>query len=166
MAEHKAKGKRCTECFSVIPKEASVCRYCSTRIEGIKCPDCASYCRPEAKLCKWCGKTLKRPKALTLTKPLEIKSTFLGILLSKGSFLPQKSKFTKNKIIVSTPGFLGLTRNDEEIPWEKVAGFQHKDGIFWDAIWIETRGQTAASIWGLEKEDALRIKGLLQNLEK
>ena len=74
--------------------------------------------------------------------------------------------FSKDKILISTPGKFGLTRNDEEILWEKVAGFQHKDGIFWDTIWIETRGQTAASIWGLNKQDATEIKKLLQRLEK
>ena len=159
-------GKRCTECLSVIPKEASVCRYCARRIEGTKCPDCASFCKPEAKVCKWCGKALETLRGLKLAKPIEIESTFFGILLSKGSLLPQRAVFSKEKIVVSTPGFFGLTRNDEEILWEKVAGFQHKDGIIWDTIWIETRGQTAASILGLKKGDAVKIKNLLQRLEK
>ena len=166
MAEKKATGKRCSECLSVIPKEASICRYCGTRIEGVKCPSCASFCKSEAKKCKWCGQALGKSRGLNLAKPLEIESTFFGILLSKGSFLPQRAKFSQDKIIVSTPGFFGLTRNDEQILWEKVAGFQHKDGIIWDTIWIETRGQTAASIWGLKKEDAVRIKTLLQKLEQ
>ncbi len=74
--------------------------------------------------------------------------------------------FSSEKIIIATPGFLGLTQNNEEILWEKIAGFQHKDGIFWDTIWIETRGQSSAQISGLLKADSSKIRGILQKLEK
>ena len=161
-----AEGKKCLECLSVIPKEANICRYCGTRVEGIKCSDCASFCKSEAKVCKWCGKTLQRMKGLKLVKPMQIVSSFWGTLLLRHSFLPQQAVFSHDKITVSTPGFLGLTRNDEEILWEKVAGFEHKDGIIWDTVWIETRGQTRTCITGLKKDDALRVKTLLQRLEK
>ena len=161
-----AEGKRCFECLSIIPKQANVCRYCGSRVEGVECPDCKSISRHEAIVCKFCGKSFKKKQGVRLIKPMEIESTFWGTLLTRVSFLPQRVIFSRDKIIVSTPGFFGLTRNDEEILWEKVAGFQHKDGIVWDTIWIETRGQTAASVWGLKKGDALKIKDLLQRLEK
>ena len=161
-----AEGKRCPECLSAIYKEAAVCKFCGERIEGIRCLNCASICKPEAKVCKWCGKVLPKSGGFKLTKEIEIKATFWGSLLSRGSFHPQRAVFTKDKIIMSTYGFLALTRNDEEILWEKVAGFQHKNGIIWDTIWIETRGQTMASIWGLRRSDAIRIKAIFQKLEK
>jgi hypothetical protein len=50
--------------------------------------------------------------------------------------------------------------------WEKVAGFSHRSGIFWDTISIETRGQTSADVTCLSQEDSKRIRGLLQDLEK
>lgn len=161
-----AEGKRCIECLSVIPKEAHVCRYCGSRVEGVECPDCKSIIKKEALVCKFCGKSFKKKQGINLIKPIEIQSTFLGTLLTRLSFLPQHVVFSRDKIIVSTPGFFGFTRNDEEILWEKVAGFQHKDGIVWDGISIETRGQTAASVLGLKKDDALVIKNLLQRFEK
>jgi hypothetical protein len=102
---------------------------------------------------------------LKLNKNIEIKSTILGTFLLRRSFRAQKAVFTKDKAVISTYGFFGLSRYDEEIPWEKVAGFLHKSGIFWDTISIETRGQSAAVIWGLRNTDAIRIKNLLQKID-
>ncbi len=161
-----AEGKRCIECKSVIPKEANVCRYCGQRIEGIKCTDCACFCKPEAKVCSWCGKKFTKQTKLKISKPIELQSSFWGTFLTRLSFHPQEANFSNEKILIRTYGFLGLTKHDEEIPWEKIAGFQHKDGIIWDAIWIETRGQSSAYISALKKSDSLRVKALLQRLEK
>ena len=160
------EGKRCSECKSVIPKEAIVCQYCGQRIEGIKCPDCASFCKAEAKICNWCGKILQKQSRMKISNPIEVRSSFWGTFLSKLSFHPQEAVFSNSKIVISTFGFLALTKHDEEIPWEKVAGFQHKDGIIWDTIWIETRGQSSAYLSALKKSDSLRVKALLQRLEK
>ena len=158
--------KTCIDCKSDIPKDASVCRYCGNRIEGLKCPSCSSYCKSDATVCKWCGSRLQKKTGLALAKPVKIQSSFWGTLLSRFSILPQEAYFSSDKIIIATPGFFGLTQNNEEILWEKIAGFQHKDGIVWDTIWIETRGQSSASITALRKGDASKIKGILQKLEK
>ncbi len=158
--------KICIDCKSDIPKDALVCRNCGNRIEGIKCPVCSSYCKSDAKVCRWCGGKLQKKAGLELAKPVKIQTNFWGTLISRFSFLPQKAYFSSEKIIISTPGFLGLTQSNEEILWEKIAGFQHKDGIVWDTIWIETRGQSSARISGLLKADASKIKGILQKLEK
>lgn len=56
---------------------------------------------------------------------------------------------------------VGLTARHEELPWEKVARFSHRSGLFWDAIAIETRGQTAATISCLSKRNAAKLKKLL-----
>ena len=39
-------------------------------------------------------------------------------------------------------------------------------GLLWDAISIETRGQTAATISNLSKSNARRLKSVLQSLER
>ena len=65
-----------------------------------------------------------------------------------------------------TYGFLALSSNDEEILWEKVAGFAHRNGIIWGTISIETRGQTPALITGLRKADSEKVRQVLQVLEK
>ena len=160
------KTKTCIDCKSDITEDALVCCYCGNRIEGLKCPACSSYCKADAKVCQWCGSRLQKKTGLELAKPVKIQTSFWGTLISRFSFLPQEAYFTSEKIIISTPGFLGLTQNNEEILWEKIAGFQHKDGIVWDTIWIETRGQSSAQITGLIKGDALKIKAILQKLEK
>ncbi len=161
-----AEGKRCPECKSVIPIDATVCRYCCQRIEGIKCPECASLSKADAKICICCGKKLLKKKSVKFTSPLEIKSSFWGTMLTRFSFFPQESIFSNDKLLVKTFGFLALTSHEEDIPWEKVAGFQHKDGIFWDTIWIETRGQSSACITALKKNESIRVKTILQRLEK
>ncbi len=158
--------KICIDCKSDIPVDALVCRNCGNRIEGIICPACSSYCKADANVCKWCRSKLQTKAGVELSKPINIKTSFWGSLISRFRFLPQVAYFSADKIIVATPGFLGLTQNNEEILWEKIAGFQHKDGIIWDIIWIETRGQSAACIAGLVKKDAEKIKKLLQKLEK
>ena len=161
-----AEGKKCFECKGVIPKDASVCRHCGQRIVGVPCPDCASICKPEAKVCQWCGRKIKKRYNLKISEPIEVQSSFFGTLLTKFSLFPQECVFSDEKLLVRTFGFLALTKHEEEIPWEKVAGFQHKNGILWDTIWIETRGQSSACITALNKSDSMRMKVILQRLEK
>ena len=161
-----AEGKRCPECLSAIPKQANVCRYCGQRIAGVQCPDCASFCKPEARVCNWCGKKLPKEQSLKITQPIELKSSLLGSILLRMSFFPQEAIFTEEKILIRTYGFMALTKHEEEIPWEKVAGFNYKAGVIWDAVWIQTRGQSSSSITALSKSDSKRIKTLLQKFEK
>jgi len=70
------------------------------------------------------------------------------------------------KIVITTYGFLAPTSSAEEILWEKATGFSHRSGIFWDAISIETRGQTAATITCLSRDDSKKIRDVLYGLEK
>ena len=156
----------CFECLSEIPSEASVCSHCGTRIKGILCQVCRSYCPFEAKKCKHCGSTLlNKTTALINQKTVAIDSELLPTLLVELSLTPQRVVITKDKLIITSYSLLGLISHDEEIPWEKVAGFSHRSGIFWDTIAIETRGQTSARIACLSRSNAGKIKQVLQQLE-
>lgn len=158
--------KNCPECFSSIPNDAKVCPVCTERIEGKECSDCLAKSPQEAKVCRWCQHKFREISQKAHFKPFEVKADAIATMLLRWSFFPQKATFNTDKLIITTYGFLGLTSHDEEIPWEKVAGFSHLSGIFWDHIAIETRGQSAATISCLNKEDANRIRNVLQALER
>lgn len=159
------KTKTCPECLSEIPEGAKVCRFCGERIEGIRCEECQALSLEGARKCRWCGTRLQIGAEREL-EAFEIRATFVGTLLSRGNFFPQRAFFTPEKLVVRTYGFLALSSNDEEILWEKVAGFAHRKGIIWDTISIETRGQTPALITGVSKTDSDRVRQVLQELEK
>ena len=72
---------------------------------------------------------------------------------------------TDEKIVISTPGIFNLSKQEEEIPWRKVAGFDYRSGIFWDQVTVETRGQSASQMPCLAKSDGKRIRQVLQTLE-
>ncbi len=159
--------KKCFDCKSEIPANANVCSFCGTRVQGTLCTDCMSFCPSKAKKCKWCGNSLiEKTKILSSQKNLLVNSEFLPTLLLELKFTPQKVKFTQEKIEITSYSLFGFVSRNEEIPWEKVAGFSHKSGLVWDHIYIETRGQTAGLIKCLSKTNANKIKQLLQKLEK
>jgi len=89
----------------------------------------------------------------------------LPTFLQRGRLLPQTMSLTAEKILICTPGVFNLSRQDEEIPWRKVAGFDYKSGIFWDQVTIETRGQSSSKVACLSKADGRRIRKVLQDLE-
>ncbi|MFT7669714.1 MAG: hypothetical protein ACI8X5_002421 [Planctomycetota bacterium] len=115
--------------------------------------------------CRWCGNRLQA-KAERAMQSFEVQGSRIGSLLISFTLFPQVARFTPEKIVITTYRFFGLTSNDEEILWEKVAGFAHHNGILWDQISIETRGQTPASIACLDKSDSQRIREVLQGLER
>jgi len=87
---------------------------------------------------------------------------FLPTLLQRGRFLCQTMSLTREKIVISTPGVFNLSKQEEEIPWKKVAGFDYRSGIFWDQVTIETRGQSSSRMAGLAKADGERIRNTLR----
>ena len=157
--------KTCPECTSEMPQAAKVCAHCGERVEGIRCEECRAFSPEAARKCRWCGNRLRVATERSL-KPFEVRASLLGTLVTRFSFFPQRATFSPEKIVIRTYGFLGLTSSDEEILWEKVAGFAHRNGIFWDLVAIETRGQTQAVLTCLNKSDSHRIRQVLQGLEK
>ena len=171
--------KRCSACLSEIPSQAEVCRACGTRLEGIQCGACRSFCPHGATLCRHCGSSLERfhsldrssrpgdrSDALAGLRTMVIEAELLPTLLLELSLNPQRVVVQPEKLTISSYSLFGLTARHEELPWEKVAGFSHRSGLFWDAIAIETRGQTAATISCLSKRNAGKLKRLLQSLER
>jgi hypothetical protein len=158
--------KSCPECLSEIPVEASFCRYCGERIEGKRCPDCGSRCWDEARKCRWCGHEFEAAAAGPEFEPFSATARFLPTILQRGRFLRQRIALSREKIVVSTPGYFGLSVRDEEIPWKKVAGFDYRSGIFWDMVRVETRGQSSTVFPCLSKRDGVRIRAVLQQLER
>jgi RNA polymerase subunit RPABC4/transcription elongation factor Spt4 len=159
-------NKNCPECCSSIPDAAVVCPACTQRIVGKACPNCLALSPEETKICRHCQSKFKTNTTLSGFRPFRVNASWMATLLVRFSLFPQKAEFNTDKIIITSYGFLGLTSQAEEVLWEKVAGFAHHSGIFWDSISIETRGQTAAVISCLDKDDAKKIKNVLQTLER
>jgi len=157
--------KACPDCLSEIPDAATFCRFCGERVEGEQCPDCGARNWPDATLCRWCGSRFEGKRERVEFEPFAVTAQLLATILQRGRFLTQTMSLTQEKIVISTPGVFGLSRQEEEIPWRKVAGFDYKSGIFWDQVTIETRGQSSSAMPCLAKSDGRRIRQVLQALE-
>jgi ribosomal protein L40E len=160
--------KTCPDCLSEIPEAAAFCRFCGERVEGKPCPSCGVRNWTDAVKCRWCGhaydpRTAAAPRVDL--EPFSVTAALLPTILQRGRLLAQTITLNREKIVITTPGFLNLSRQEEEIPWRKVAGFDYHSGIFWDQVTIETRGQSSSKITCLEKSDGARIRRVLQELE-
>lgn len=84
----------------------------------------------------------------------------------RSRFLCESIRCNEEKVVVATPGFCRLWVNESEVPWNKVAGFDYRSGIFWDSVMIETRGQKPTNIRCLSKKDGERFREILRSLEE
>jgi ribosomal protein L40E len=158
--------KTCPDCLAEIPDAAVFCRFCGERVEGKPCPSCGVLNWDEAVACRWCGHRYARPRSrVERFEPFEVSARVLPTVLQRGRFLPQTIRLTPEKIVISTPGPFNLSRKEEEIPWNRVAGFDYRSGIFWDRLTIETRGQSSSKVPCLAKGDGQRVRAILQQLE-
>ncbi len=158
--------KTCPECLSEVPDEASVCHACGQRIVGKECPECSETSKVAAKKCPYCGHNFVRMTRIASIEPYTAKASLLPTILFRWRLIPQEIHLTPEKIIIQTWGFVWLSRWDEDIPWEKIAGYHYHSGWFWDSLEIQTRGQTANTIRYLLKPDGLRIKEILEQMKE
>lgn len=158
--------KTCPECWSTIPDQAEVCHACGRRIIGKPCPDCAEILKPAARKCCHCGHDFARGQNVAVIEPYSAKASPLPTLFYRGRLIPQEIHVSAEKILIKTWGFFWLSHTDEDIPWEKIAGFHYHSGWFWDSIEIQTRGQKANTISCLPKPCARRIKETLEQMKE
>ena len=110
--------------------------------------------------------TLSARRRLPNIEPFSAKASLLATLFLRMRLIPQEIFLTPEKIVIQTWGFFWLSRSDEDIPWEKIAGYHYHAGWFWDSLEIQTRGQTANRIRCLQKPDGLRIKEILEQMKE
>lgn len=138
--------------------------HCGEALNGKECVQCRSRVKEEATICKWCGS--KFTLATSIDWYGKIKARRLPSFLLRFRFIPQEVEIRRDNLILRSPGIFRLWVDEDEIPWNKVAGFNYRDGIFWDMLTVETRGQKASTIIGLAKADGQKIRNVLQGLEK
>lgn len=103
---------------------------------------------------------------MVVIEPYSATASMLPTILFRGRLIPQEIHVSSEKIVIKTWGVFWLSHMDEDIPWEKVAGYNYQAGWFWDSIEIQTRGQSANSISGLTKSDGRRIKESLEQMKE
>jgi hypothetical protein len=156
----------CPECLSELADGAAVCRGCGKRVVGKRCPECAEMCREEATKCAYCGHSFARQQKVAAVEKFSAEAARLPTLILKGRLIPEQIHLNAEKILIQSWGLFGLSRTDEEIPWEKIAGYHYHAGLFWDSVEIQTRGQKANEMTCLRKGDGLRIKTILEQMKE
>ena len=157
---------QCPFCKSDIHPDAVVCAVCGERVEGKVCEDCKSLCPEDAKKCRWCGYEFAEMSRKIGIDEFEIRALHLPTFLFRRRLLVKRARFNEEKVVISTPGIFHLWVNEAEVPWNKVAGFDYRSGIFWDSVLIETRGQKPTTIGCLKKSDGERLREILRRLEE
>lgn len=158
--------KKCPDCLSDIPEAAEVCHACGGRVAGKPCPDCAELSRTAAKKCRCCGHSFAREVRIAAVEAFTAKADLLPTVLLRGRLIPQEIHLSSEKIVIQTWGFFWLSRTDEDIPWEKIAGYHYHSGLFWDSVEIQTRGQRANAIGCLPKSDGSKVKAILERMKE
>lgn len=158
--------RNCPECLSDLPEGAGVCRSCGRRVVGKSCPDCAELSKEAAIKCPHCGHSFARQAKVAMVEAYAAKAEFLPTLLFRGRLIPQEIHLSSEKIVIQTWGFFWLSHTDEDIPWEKIAGYHYHAGLFWDSVEIQTRGQKANHIAWLSKSSGIKIKEILERMKE
>lgn len=158
--------KSCPECCSPVPDAATVCPACCRRIEGKPCPECAELAKAAARKCPTCGHNFAREEKTAVVKAFAARAAMVPTLVERGRLIPQEIRLNSEKIVIRTWGLLWLSHTDDDIPWEKIAGYHYHSGWFWDGLEIQTRGQKSNVIRGLPKACGQRIKEILDQMKE
>lgn len=156
----------CDYCRNEMPDKAVKCGHCLEYVQGETCPDCLATAPKGARVCRFCGNRLTSRDMLTADIALDLRAKVLPALFFRGRLLPHEIVADNEKIVIKTPGLFRLWENADEIPWNKVAGFAYRNGIIWDNVQIETRGQKPSVVIGIGKRDGSKLRAILQDLEK
>jgi hypothetical protein len=156
----------CPECAAQLSEQAAVCPACARQIVGKTCPECAETVKALARKCRYCGHSFARQERIAAIEPYSVTAALLATVLVRGRLIPERIQLNSEKITIQSWGLFGLSRTDEEIPWEKIAGFHYHSGLFWDRVEIQTRGQKSNSIGCLPKVHGLRIKATLEEMRE
>lgn len=156
----------CGYCNLDVPDGAVKCGHCGEYLAGQSCPDCLATVPEGAKVCRYCGGRFKKRRAGSADIALDMNARLIPTIFMRMRLLPQEIVADNEKIVIKTPGLFRLWENADEIPWNKIAGFTYRDGIIWDRVEIETRGQNPSTVLGIAKEDGSQLREILQNLEK
>jgi hypothetical protein len=149
-----------------MPDQAEVCHACGRRIIGKPCPECAELVKTAARRCQYCGHDFAREEKIAILEPYSAKASLLPTVLLRARLIPQEIHLSPEKIVIKTWGVFWLSHTDEDIPWEKIAGYHYHSGLLWDSIEIQTRGQKANSIGCLGKSSGRRIKETLEQMKE
>ena len=158
--------KSCPECCSEVPDAAQVCSACGRRIIGKECPECAELSKSAAKKCASCGHNFAREQKIAVVEPFSTKASLFPTVVLRWRLIPQEIHLSAEKIVIKSWGLFWLSHTDEDIPWEKIAGYHYHSGWFWDGIEIQTRGQRANTIDFLPKASGQKIKTILEQMKE
>ena len=103
---------------------------------------------------------------MAVIEPFHAKASLLPTLVIRGRLIPQEIYLSTEKIVIKTWGFFWLSHTEEDIPWEKIAGFHYHSGWFWDSIEIQTRGQKSNTIGCLPKTSGRAIRDILEKMKE
>ncbi|ARD22037.1 zinc ribbon domain-containing protein [Shewanella japonica] len=154
----------CPFCQNELNDGALKCGHCLEYLSNHVCPDCHGTLPLEAKVCMHCHYRFSQISIDVTQLSMSFNSEVLASLLFRFRFLPQEIVTDEDKITINTPGIFRLWNNTDEVPWNKIAGFNYRSGIIWDKVEIETRGQKPSTILGLSKDNSEQLRKVLQSI--
>ena len=154
----------CPFCKTPINSGAVKCAACLEFLSGLTCPDCSNTLPEGAKVCGHCQYRFSQISIDVTQISMRFNAEVLASLLFRFRLLPQEITTDEDKITIDSPGIFRLWNNTDEVPWNKIAGFNYRSGIIWDKIEIETRGQKPSIILGLSKDNSEQLRKVLQSI--
>lgn len=154
----------CPYCKHQLHADALKCGHCLEYLSQHVCPDCQSSLPKGAVVCRHCHYRFSQIAISATELTMAFKAELIASVLLRFRLLPQEINTDVDKICINAPGLFRLWNNADEVPWNKIAGFNYRSGIIWDRIEIETRGQKPSVVIGLSKENSEQLRKVLQSI--